>query len=105
MTSITDLNLSAESQGVVTGEAHACGLPVVAFDSGGVKYTIKKNQTGFLCPEQDISCFVSKIEILINDASLRSQMGRNAREYVLKKLSNKSIEEKWNKIYCRNVQE
>lgn len=103
MTSITDLNLSAESQGIVTAEAQACGIPVVAFDSGGVKYTIKDNETGFLCPERDVGCYADKIEILINDSDLRSKMEQNARNFVLENFSGLTVMEKWKSIYRENL--
>ncbi|MDK2772951.1 MAG: glycosyltransferase, partial [Flavobacterium sp.] len=43
MSSIKDSTGREETQGVVSAEAQAMGLPVVAFNSGGVPYTIKEN--------------------------------------------------------------
>ena len=99
MTSVTDKQYGVETQGLVTAEAQACGLPVVAFRSGGVPYTLDEDRSGLLCKEKDISCFVSKIETLILDKELRKKMGENGREFVEKNFSEKSVIARWNKVY------
>lgn len=99
MTSVTNKSGMRESQGLVTAEAQACGLPVVAFDSGGIKYTLKDGVTGFLCREKDLACFTSKIEELIVDGSLRKRMGENAICFIEENFSENSVIEKWKKIY------
>ncbi|WP_409538752.1 glycosyltransferase family 4 protein [Gillisia xinjiangensis] len=99
MTSITDPNYGVESQGLVTAEAQACGLPVVAFDSGGVRYTLIDGETGFLCKEKDLDCFTEKIEILISNDVLRKNMGLNAVEFIERKYSENSVLDKWRNIY------
>lgn len=99
MTSITDADYGVETQGLVTAEAQACALPVVAFDSGGVSFTIESNQSGFLCDELDIKCMASNIEKLIKDEKLRYKMGENARKYIKKEYSESSIIPRWQKIY------
>ena len=48
MTSTFDDSGRRETQGLVTAEAQACGLPVVAFRSGGIPYTIEEGKTGGL---------------------------------------------------------
>lgn len=99
MTSIRNSFGMEESQGLVTAEAQACGLPVVAFNSGGIKYTIKNGETGFLCEERDIECLASKIEELILDEELRKKMSDNAVQFIEENYSENSVLEKWRKIY------
>ncbi|GAA4316333.1 glycosyltransferase family 4 protein [Pontixanthobacter gangjinensis] len=99
MTSITDPKYGSESQGLVTAEAQACGLPVVAFDSGGVKYTVDPDHSGFLIPEGDVQMMVSFLEKLINDESLRLIMGKQARKFVKEKFSNDRLLQKWESLY------
>ena len=99
MTSITDPNYGVESQGLVTAEAQACGLPVVAFDSGGVKYTLIDGDTGFLCKEKDLDCYTEKIELLIRNDTLRKEMGLNACHFIEKEYSENSVLNKWKNIY------
>lgn len=99
MTSVTNSEGMAESQGLVTAEAQACGLPIVAFDSGGIRYTLQEGKTGFLCAEKDLDCYTSKIERLIVEEDLRIKMRNNAVEFILKNYSDNSVKEKWKKIY------
>ncbi|MEP6260727.1 MAG: glycosyltransferase family 4 protein [Gillisia sp.] len=99
MTSITNSEGMEESQGLVTAEAQACGLPVIAFDSGGVKYTLIDKKTGFLCDEKDLDCFTEKIEFLIRNEALRKEMGLNAREFIDREYSENSVLNKWRNIY------
>jgi len=54
MTSVRDNSGKREAQGIVTVEAQACGLPVVAFRSGGVPYTIEEGKTGYLAEEKNV---------------------------------------------------
>ncbi len=99
MTSVTNSEGMEDSQGLVTAEAQACGLPVVAFDTGGVKYTLIDGETGFHCKEKDLDCFTEKIEILIRNDALRKNMGTNARHFIQMEYSDESVIDKWNNIY------
>jgi len=99
MTSNYDDYGRRETQGVVTIEAQASGLPVIAFASGGVPYTIIKNKTGFLADEMDIKNYIKKLEDLISDKKLREIFGVNARNFVLENYSNIVCEKKLLEIY------
>ncbi|WP_138434667.1 glycosyltransferase [Winogradskyella algicola] len=81
MTSITDNQNRAEAQGLVTLEAQSMGLPVVAFNSGGVKSTLTSS-TGFLVQEKSIRDFCDAITKLYNDDKLYSKMSINAQKFV-----------------------
>lgn len=93
------LGKSTETQGLATIEAQACGLPVVVFDSGGVKYTFKDGVTGFICKEYDVDCMVNKIKLFIEDPNLIESMGKNAVKFVNEYYSQKIIDKKWERIY------
>lgn len=99
MTSVTNEVGMQESQGLVTAEAQACGLPVVAFDTGGVKYTLENEKTGFLCRERDVDDLTAKIELLIRDKALREEMGTKARKFVEKEYSEISVMKSWKELY------
>lgn len=88
-----------ETQGLATIEAQACGLPVVVFDSGGVKYTLKDGISGFICDEFDVNAMVNKIKLFIEDPNLIDSMGKNAVKFVNESYSQKIIDKKWERIY------
>lgn len=71
-----------ESLGMVYLEAQACGLPVVAFENGGVPEVVKDKRTGTLTPLFDKGRFVAALERLLTDVRLRRQMGAAASAYV-----------------------
>lgn len=99
MTSITNSKGMEETQGLVTAEAQACGLPVVAFDTGGVKYTMIDGKTGFICKEKDLLCYVQKIELLLKNDTLRNEMGLDAIRFIEKEYSENAVLNKWKIIY------
>ena len=71
-----------ESLGMVYLEAQSCGLPVVAFDNGGVPEVVENGKTGMLTPPFDRGRYAGALECLLSDAGLRRQMGTAASAYV-----------------------
>lgn len=67
-----------ESLGMVFLEAQSCGLPVVAFDNGGISEVVASQESGFLTPPFDKQCFADRVDELLADKALRSRMGRAA---------------------------
>lgn len=63
-------------------EAMRCGLPVVAFDAGGIREWLIDGVNGFLVPWMDRVCFAARVETLLHDKALARQMGERAREFV-----------------------
>jgi colanic acid/amylovoran biosynthesis glycosyltransferase len=102
MTSVTDKDERKETQGLVTIEAQLCGIPVVAFDSGGVRYTLEDNHTGFLVDEEDVIQMAEKVILLINDKMLRERFAQNARNFALSNYSLDTMKEKLTKVYDLN---
>lgn len=72
-----------EAYGLVYLEAQAIGLPVVAFDSGGVSATVRDGETALLAPEGDEAAFGTNLGRLLDDVALRATMGEAARRFVL----------------------
>jgi colanic acid/amylovoran biosynthesis glycosyltransferase len=99
MTSVTFNNQIKETQGLATIEAQACGLPVVAFDSGGVSFTIIDGKTGFLCEEENLLEFTAHVKWLIDHDKLRHNFSKNAKQFVKAHYSKKEISLKWKQLY------
>jgi glycosyltransferase involved in cell wall biosynthesis len=67
-----------ESLGMVYLEAQSCGLPVVAFDNGGISEVVAHGESGFLTPPFDRAAFLGRVEQLIADGALCTRLGRIA---------------------------
>ncbi|MGY5847678.1 glycosyltransferase family 4 protein [Salegentibacter sp. HM20] len=88
-----------ETQGLATLEAQACGLPVIAYNSGGIKYTFLDKVTGFLVAEFDFDNLLIKTEELINNPVLRKKMGLEARVFVQSEYSQSKLKREWCELY------
>jgi len=73
-----------ESFGMVALEAMACGTPVIASRVGGLAFTVKDGQTGFLVPSNDPQALAQKLKLLLTDESLRRNMGHQASELAMR---------------------
>lgn len=72
-----------EAYGLVYLEAQAVGLPIVAFDSGGVSATVSSGETALLAPEGDEAALAAALVRLLDEPELRSGMGARARRFAL----------------------
>jgi glycosyltransferase involved in cell wall biosynthesis len=63
-------------------EAMRCGLPVVAFDAGGIREWLIDSWNGFLVPWMDRDRYATAIEELLRDKSLAQKMGEHGRQWV-----------------------
>lgn len=68
-----------EGQPLVLIEAMSAGLPAVCYTfKCGAKETIRDNEDGFLVEEGNVSDFVNRLSLLMNDDVLRKKMGEKA---------------------------
>lgn len=65
----------AESFGIVLLEAMACGKPVIATNTEGYATVLEHGQEGLLTPVGDDESLAKTLLTLMNDPSLREQMG------------------------------
>ena len=70
---------SFEGFGLAVAEAMAFGLPVVAFDCGGVTDLVRHDETGLLARPSDVEDFVCQIRRLMDSPPLADAIARRAR--------------------------
>ncbi len=70
-----------EGWGITNMEAAACGTPVVASNSPGIRESVRDGQTGYLVPHGNIDAMTAALERLARDPALVAAMGRAGREF------------------------
>jgi glycosyltransferase involved in cell wall biosynthesis len=65
----------AEGLGVAALKASAAGLPVVAFDAGGLREAVADGETGLLVPAGDVDALRDAIASLLRSPDLRERLG------------------------------
>lgn len=99
------------SVGVITSETEgfcnaiveymACGIPVVATNVGGNPELVVDGENGFLVPVGSPDKLAERITCLLNDAQLRSRIGKSNEEKISKKYSIPAMIEKHSDYYCQ----
>lgn len=72
-------------------EAAASGLPLVGTDIEGCRVIIKDGVNGFLVPARNSTKLAEAIEKLLNDVSLREEMGQKSRTIALSEFDEEKI--------------
>lgn len=72
----------AESFGLVALEGMACGLPVVAFEVGGIPELVRPGHSGHLALPEDVESLAGGIRAMLADPASACAMGMRARELV-----------------------
>lgn len=80
-------------------EADAIGRPVITCNSVGCKETVIDGYNGYLIPTKDVDALVEKLDILLGDAKLRQEMGKNSRKYAEENFSIDVVIERHLAIY------
>lgn len=74
-------------------EAALASRPIIATDAGATREVLVDGKTGILC-SRDIADLASALDKLSIDSSLREEMGRAGRQFVLKKFAPKASVER-----------
>jgi len=67
-----------EGWGLTNIEAQACGVPVVASNSPGLRESVRDGETGLLVPHGDVDTLSHTMKRLLTDDSLRSRLSAAA---------------------------
>jgi glycosyltransferase involved in cell wall biosynthesis len=70
-----------EGWGITNLEAAACGTPVVASDSPGIRESVRHGVTGYLSSHGDVDALAASLRRLAGDRSLVERLGRQARAF------------------------
>ncbi len=73
-----------EGWGLTVIEANACGTPVVAADSAGLRDSVVDQETGFLYPYGDIKALADKVILLCNQSERLLQIKARALKWAAK---------------------
>lgn len=106
-----------EGFGLSILEAMAMGVPVVAFDTGGVSDIIRKPEArsqkpeltiyecGILVELKDIDGLCEAMSLLLQDADLRKRMGESGRRIVYERFSIDKTAEKTYRVYEEAIED
>jgi glycosyltransferase involved in cell wall biosynthesis len=94
----------AEPFGLVAVEAGLRAIPVIASRRGGLPEIIDDGHTGFLVTADNVSELAMRLEALLRDSSLRSSLGRQARQRVLQFFTTDKMVDQIERI-CKEVLE
>lgn len=83
-------------------EAHACGLPVVAFNIGGLSEIIVHKKTGFLAKPFDVLEFQNGIRWIL-ESQHKEELRVNAREQAEQLFSQKKISSAYSESYNKLI--
>ena len=97
LSSVTATDGDMEGQGLVLQEAQAMGLPVLSTLHNGIPDGVLNGKSGFLVPERDIDALADKINYLVENPEVWSDMGMAGRRFVeqnydIHKLNSKLVE-------------
>jgi phosphatidylinositol alpha-1,6-mannosyltransferase len=79
--------LDVEGLGIVLLEAAACGLPVVAGESGGAPETVREGRTGHVVDGRDIPGLAATLARLLADPASARAMGAAGRAWMQREWS------------------
>ena len=70
-----------EGWGISTTEAAACGAPVVASNSAGLRDAVRDGVSGFLVPHGDVAAWARRIRSILESDTLFRELQRGALEW------------------------
>lgn len=94
-----------EPFGITPLEAMACGTPVIGSDVGGIKYTVRHGETGYLVPPHDPGALAEAVRTGISCPEQYAGLCRNALRRVNENFTWEFVAEKAHGLYMRVIGE
>lgn len=98
----SDLSLvtsEVETFGRIAAEAQACGIPVVAFDSGGLPEVVIDGQGGRIVPRGDADRLLAALAELVDDAAARRESGALGMAHVERNFDQREVAGRYAQLY------
>lgn len=80
-------------------EALACGIPIVAFNTGGLPDIIDHKETGWLAKPFDVKDFASGLEWILADEMRNRALGERARVVAVDRFAPAKVAAKYRDVY------
>ena len=87
-----------EALGLVFIEAAACGLPVLATNTGGVKDVVKHDVTGLLIDQPEPELIAQELRPILTKPAALKRLSKNSRAHVVKNYSWQHVGELYAKL-------
>lgn len=94
-----------ETWGLTITEAMACGTPVVAFSTSGIKEQVLDGKTGFLISNNNLTTIMQAIRKLLMDETLLKNMSELASQHVKKNFDIRKTALKYLEFYRKILNE
>ena len=88
-----------EPFGITPLESMACGTPVIGSDVGGIRFSVKNGETGYLVPPKDPGALAEKIAIMLSNPTLMKKMKTKCVQRVQQQFTWQRIAESMHDLY------
>lgn len=92
-----------EAFGQTASEAHACGTPVVAFDTGGLADIVAHRQTGYLAKPFDVEDLATGIEWVLGAGDGETSLRVAARQRACLRWDSRVVAGQYASLYARMI--
>jgi len=80
-------------------ESLSCGIPVVAFNIGGMPEMVAHKMNGYLAQEKSVEDFANGLEFLVKEKDNLNEFSKSAREVVLNSFTEEIVTKKYIELY------
>jgi glycosyltransferase involved in cell wall biosynthesis len=100
---ITMVTSEFETFGRIAAESQACGIPVIAFATGGLPEVVKDGVGGLVVPTGDVNALEEALRRLLDAQAERERLGRDGIRWVRERFDNRMITQEYLDLYRRLI--